>query len=488
MVYGLSTMVPKFLNYLLVPFYTNLFNPSEFGVITELYAWAVTINILMTYGMETGFFRFTESEPDKQKVYSTSFYSIAISTLVIVAVSLIFSGSISRAFRFEQYPSLISFFIVLLGMDALMAIPFVKLRSENRPMRFAFLKIGNVVVNIGLNLFFLLLCPYLIENFHWANFITTIYYPDWQVGYVFISNLLANLCTLILLTPQLKGLGKSIDKSLLKRMLVYSLPLMIAGLEGGLNETLDRLMLKYLLPDPETAQAQLGIYGSNVRLAVLMALFTQMFRFAAEPFFFRYAKENDSRQVFADVTKFFTIFGIIIFLLITFNLDWIQYFEGEAFREGLHIVPMLLVANLLLGIYFNLSIWFKLSNQTYYGAILMFLGVLVTLFINIMFVPHFGYTASAWGRVATYITLVVVCFAIGQKKFPIPYQFQRIGLYALVASGLYVVVQYIQIESLFLKIVVNNLIILSFTTFVIYKEKKTIPFLKRNQASKEPIL
>lgn len=463
----------------MVPFYTNVFAEAEFGVVTELYAWAVTINIVLIYGMETGFFRFSEKDGNKDKVFSTSFYSLLITTSIFLALILLSKHSIASALGYMLNPEYIVYFAVILSIDALMAMPFVRLRSENRPIRFALLKVSNVIINISANVFFIVLCPYLIENYTWAAFLTHIYNPAIGVGYVFISNLIASAATFVMLTPQLRQLKASFDLRLLRTMLLYSLPLLLAGLGGAINETLDRVLLKHLLPNKETAMAQLGIYGANVRLAVLMALFTQMFRFAAEPFFFSYAKEKDSKQVFANITKYFSIFGMFIFLFIMLNIQYFQYFEGEKYRVGLSVVPILLISNLFLGIYFNLSIWYKLSDRTIWGTYLTLIGATFTVLINLLFVSNYGYMASAWGHLFAYMAMMVLCYLIGQRTYHIPYDLKSIGIYALVTTTLFIVSKIFSSENMLLLTVFNNLMLFFFIWFIIFKEKIKISSLWR---------
>ncbi|MDR2848602.1 MAG: lipopolysaccharide biosynthesis protein, partial [Bacteroidales bacterium] len=352
MIYGLCSMVPRFLNYLLVPLHTQVFRSAAYGVNTEWYAYVTFFVILLTYGLETGFFRFSQ-HTDKNLVYGTTFLSIvATSALFIVGIT-VFSRPLSEWMNYADHREYLLWFGWILGLDALSAIPFARFRIDNRPLRFAFYKLTGVGINIFLNLFFLWFCP---KHVDW-EWVGKIYHPEIGVGYIFLSNLIASSATILLLLPEIFRTKIRFNFGLWKRIIAYSLPLMAAGLAGNINEAIDRVLLKYRLPESSLPMEQLGIYGANIKIAILMTLFIQMFRYAAEPFFFNNEKEKGSRQTIAEVMKYFVIFCLIIFLGVTCYIDVIKYFlRSQEYWVGLDIVPVMLLANMCLGVYFNLSI------------------------------------------------------------------------------------------------------------------------------------
>ncbi|MCD4746845.1 MAG: oligosaccharide flippase family protein [Bacteroidales bacterium] len=470
-VYGMGTIVPRMLNYLLLtPFYTRIFQLGQYGVVTELYAYVAFLMVLLTYGMETAFFRFAETEKNTARVYSTSLISLFTTSIFFIIVVLIFSQPIADLIQYSSNKEYVTYFALIVGIDAICAIPFARLRQQNKASRFAIIKIINVSVNIGFNFFFLWLCPILIAN-NPESFVNIIYSEDIGVGYAFISNLIATVITLILLIPDIYKIKLIIDRDLLKRMLKYAFPLLIVGLAGMINEVSDKVFLKYLLPFPETAMQQLGIYGANFKLAILMTLFIQMFRFAAEPFFFAQAKERNSKKVYADVMKYFVIFGLIIFLGVMLYIDIVKYFIGKEFREGLNIVPIVLLANLFLGIFFNLSIWYKLNNITRYGAYIALLGAFITVLLNVIFIPVIGYLGSALAHFACYFTMMVVSFFLGRKFFPINYNLKAIFGYFSLALTLYYISTLLHIESQTYHLLINTILMLIFLSIVFFIEK-----------------
>jgi O-antigen/teichoic acid export membrane protein len=320
-------------------------------------------------------------------------------------------------------------------VDAFTAIPFARLRQQQRPLKFAFIRIVTVFINIMANLFFLLLCPWLLKNnpdSSWLFF----YDPSVGVGYAFISNLIASLAGLLLLKAEILQLRWRFDRALLRQMLSYAWPVLVIGLAGMVNEVLDKILLKYLLPDRGTAMAQLGVYGANYKLAVLLTLFIQMFRFAAEPFFFAQAKEANAKEIYAAVMKYFVIFGLFIFLGVMLFLDVVKYLIGPAYHEGLGVVPIVLAANLFMGIFYNLSIWYKLTNLTIYGAVIAVAGAMITLLMNILLIPRIGYWGSAWGHFACYLVMMVLTYLWGRRHLPVNYDLKRMGFYFILVAVL----------------------------------------------------
>lgn len=482
-IYGLGTIVPRFLNYLLTPLLTYGFTAAEYGINSELYAYISFLNVIFTYGMETTFFNFSSKLENKEEVYNTALISLILSSVFFSLLFLIFAGSIADGLSTPNsiyLPQFIIWSVLIVASDAITAIPFAKLRLENKALKFSVLKLSNVVINFGLTIFFLKICKSSYDNGE-TNFMASLYNPEIGIGYAFLANLLANCFTLILLSKQFAGLKFSLNIELLKKMLLYAWPLIILGLAGMINETLDRIILKKLIVDKSEAQIAQGVYGACYKIAILMTIFIQAFRFAAEPFFFNKAKEKDSTKSYALVMKYFVIFCLFLFLATTLNLDWIKLFIGPNFRSGLNVVPILLMANLCLGVVYNLAIWYKLNGQTKYGAIIAIVGAIITIVVNVIFVPHYSYVASAWATLAAYSGMMVLSYILGQKYFPIKYNIKAITVYTLIALGFYFIsLTYNGMENVILKVILNNLFV-AFFVFILYKlEFSNITKLTKN--------
>jgi O-antigen/teichoic acid export membrane protein len=473
-IYGFGTVLPRLLNYLLLtPFFTRVFDLEEYGIITELYAYVVFLLIIMSYGMETGFFRFAQISKDENRIFSTSMVSLFISSFLFITLIKFLSVPFSHVLGYEQNPEYIIWIGIIVGVDAFTSIPFARLRWQNKAARFALIKISGVLLNIGLNFIFLLVLPRLEENGS-TIWMTKIYNAEIGVGYVFISNLASSLFTLVLLSKTIVGIRPVFDHRIWKKMIAYSLPLLISGLAGSVNEALDRILLKHLLQDTETALAQLGIYGANYKIAVLMTLFIQMFRYAGEPFYFGNADKQNARIIFAYVMKYFIIASLLLFLVVNLYIGLFKHFIGSAFHEGLHIVPVILFANLLLGIFFNLSIWYKLNNMTRYGAMITIFGALVTFLVNWLFIPSYGYNASAWAHVACYGSMVVISWWLGRKYYSIEYPIMSIGMYASLAAGIYIVDELVVGIDMVMELLINTAMLIGFIIIVILLEKNKI--------------
>lgn len=430
-IYGLSSIVGRLLNYLLVPLYTRYFTTAEYGEVTTLYAYVAFLVVVLTYGMETAFFRFSQREIDKQSVYSTTLISLLISSTVFVGLMLLNAESVAVALNFDGHPEYIQWFALIVGLDAISSISFAKLREQNKAVRFAVIRLLNIFINIGLNLFFIIYCPYAIKNnLPSAEFVQSIYSDSIGIGYIFIANLVASITTILLLLPEMLSSSWQFNPKLWKKMMVFALPLMLAGLAGITNETIDRILLSHLLPQ-SIAASEVGIYGAYYKLSIIMTLFIQTFRFAAEPFFFAQEKERNAKKVYADVMKFFTIITAVIFLGVMIYYDLVQQFIGAEFHDarGLVIVPVLLLANLFLGIYYNLAIWFKLTEKTKFGAYLAIFGAVITLALNFALIPVLGFEGSAWATLICYFSMALVSYLLGRKHYPIPYDLKRIGAY-----------------------------------------------------------
>jgi len=479
LVYGMGTIVPRLLNYfLLTPFYTRIFITGEYGVITELYAYMAFLLVLLTYGMETAFFRFAEKEPEPKKVFSSSMISLLVTSVLFVVLVVIFNQPIAELIKYGNNPEYIMMFSVIVALDAFTAIPFAYLRHKNRALRFSIIKIVNVLVNVGLNFFFLWLAPLMLAH-NPDSIVRLVYDPSIGVGYAFIANLVSSGITLLLLFPDIFSVRPILDKELLGRMLRYAFPLLIVGLAGMVNEVADKIIFKYLLivppgeANPEAyVMSELGIYGAAYKLSVLMTLFIQMFRYAAEPFFFAQKKEDNAKQVYADVMKYFVLFGLFIFLGVTLYADIVKYFLGPDYWEGLFILPIVLFANLLLGITFNLSIWYKLNDMTRFGAYIALAGAAVTIIMNVVLVPRFSYLGAAIGHLSAYSLMVLLSYYWGQKYYRIEYQLGRIGFYTILTMAFFIFGYYMPLESGFLKLGINTVLFIIFMIIVFFKERR----------------
>ena len=475
-VYGLSSIVGRLLNYLLIPLYTNVFLPAEYGVVTELYSYVSFFAVLMTYGMETAFFRYTQKDNlDVKKVYATTLISILSTAFIFLIVGYIFNDKIAFWLKYENHTWYILCFMFIIAIDAVTALPFAKLRSENKALKFATIRLVNIFVNIALNLFFILLCPVWFEKN--PDLVKHFYNPEIGVGYIFISNLIASLITVILLIPQFK-IKFDFDKKLWNELIRYAFPLLVVGLAGMVNETADRIMLKYLLPAGSNVMAETGIYGACYKISIIMTIFIQTFRYAAEPFFFSHAKNKGAEQLYADVMKYFVIACAAIFLITLLYLDVVKFFVGENYWEGLPIVPILLLANWFLGIYFNLTVWYKLTNKTGHGAGISLFGALLTIVFNMLLIPHLGYIGAAWTTLICYASMMMLSFYQGQKHFPINYDIKKILGYIVFSIVLYLLSNLFVDVDFALKLIINTAIFMVFLVVVWYKEKNDLMALK----------
>lgn len=427
--YGLSSIVGRLLNMLLVPFYTRvLATTNEYGAVIDLYATSAFLMVLFSYRMESAFFRFGTPKEDREQAYSTGMLSLFGTTAVIAATLLIFTQPIADALEYPQHPEYVRWFALILALDCLAELPFARLRLEQRPKRFVFIKLTNIAVNIGMNLFWLVFCPWAAKNgLDWVN---AVWSPGLGVGYIFLSNLIASLVTLLLLSPQLRAVHWNFDKALWKKMMAYAAPLIIVSFAGIVDEMFSRSMLKYLLPGtPQENLADVGVFGANYKLAALITLFTQAYRYAAEPFFFRHANDQDALRTQAEVTKWFTIAAATGMLGILLFLDLVKYFIGTKYHGGLHVVPILLTANLLLGVYYNFSIWYRLKDRTGLGAWISIAGAAITIVLNLILIPKFGYTGAAWVTLVCYAFMSWATWFTGKKHYPVPYPLSRMALY-----------------------------------------------------------
>ncbi|MDR0969219.1 MAG: oligosaccharide flippase family protein [Lentimicrobiaceae bacterium] len=469
-IYGMGTVVPRLLNWLLVPFYTYTLDKAHYGEVTELYAYVAFLLALLTYGMETSFFRFSQRH-DTRKVLSTAQSSILVTSGIFLLLYGFFYENLAQLIRYEGEKEYVLFIGLIVALDALTAIPFALLRKQNKAKRFALLKIINVSVNIGLNVLFILIIP---EK---ALEISHYFFGDDSglVVWILISNITASLLSLILLIPQMRQMRFKIDWELLKPMLRYALPILIVSLAGMINDVIDKILIKFLVPDQTTAMEQLGVYGANYKLAVLMTIFVQMFRYASEPFFFSHAENKESPQLFAKVMNYFVLVGLLIFLGITLYLDIVIHVLGKAYREGAAIVPIVLLANLFYGIFFNLSVWYKLTDKTQNGAVISIVGASITLFCNFLLIPRIGIMGAAWSHFACYFVMMSFSYLWSRKSdFVVPYNMLRIGIYFAIAMLIYFISQQLTELSFALRMTLNTLMILAFAvSFFCYETKQS---------------
>ncbi|MHC1777409.1 MAG: lipopolysaccharide biosynthesis protein [Lentimicrobium sp.] len=474
-IYGLPTILGRLLNYLLVPLYTRVFLPEEYGIVTEMYAYVSFLFIFLTYGMETAFFRFASQAEFRNKVFGTSLTSLGITSILFLLVSFVAAPFFSVHMGYGGHPEYVKWFALILATDAISTIPYANLRLQNKPMRFALVKIVNIVANIGFNLFFILLCPYILAHFPEsgaASIIGSFYRPETGVGYIFISNLIASLLTFILLLPEIPLKSLKADRDLLVQMLKYSWPLMIFGLAGIVNETFDRIILRHLLPDKTTAMAQLGIYGACYKVSILMSLFIQTYRYAAEPFFFDQARNKNAKATYSAMMHYFVIICLFIFLAVMMYIDVVMLFVGKSFREGAGVVPVLLMANLFLGVFYNLSVWFKLTDKTKTGAAISIAGAAITLVLNFILIPVWGYMGAAWATLICYASMMVMSYLIGQKYYPVEYDLKSALKYSLITMAIYFISVLPIAVTILAKYLINSAMLISFAGYVFYFEKQ----------------
>lgn len=473
-IYGLSTIIGRLLNYFLVPLWTYRFtNPADFGVTAEFYAYTSFLNVILTYGMETALFNFSAKNDRNPAVYSTALFSLGLTTALFLAAVLSGAQAIAEVLRYPGHVDYVVWMAWIIGLDALAAIPFARLREQQRAKRFAVLKTLNILINIAANLFFIGLCKWAYDTQAggWLAWAGALYDPAIGIGYVFIANLLASAATVVLLLPEFLSARAWPDLRLWRRMLAYALPLLVAGLAGMVNETLDRVLLKYLLPEA-TAMAQLGVYGACYKISILMSLFIQAFRYAAEPFFFSHYRQTDARDLYALVMRWFVIACSFIFLGVMANMAWVRYFVSANYRTGLDVVPILLLANLCLGIFFNLSIWYKLTEQTRFGTYLTLWGAAVTLALNFYWIPLIGFVGAAWATLACYASMAVWSYLLGQKFYKVPYDAKRMLGYPLLALALYLGSGKIEGVAWAWELAAKNGLLLGFAGLVFLLEKK----------------
>lgn len=438
-IYGLSSIIGRFLNWCLVPMYTIMFPVAQYGVVTYVYSVVALALIVLTYGLETGFFRFANHRdyPDEMRVYSTGLISLAVTGTAFIALVMCFLGPVSRAMECSGHEEFVAIMAVCVALDAFTALPFSYLRFRKKAARFAALRLVGIGLNIGLNIFFILLCPWLVK--HHPGWVSGFYDPDFGIGYIFLSNLVASAVTLLLVVPELRGFRWRFDPRLWRRMIAYSAPLLVLGVAGVMNQTVDKILYPYLVPDHAQAMQGLGIYGANYKIAIVMVMFIQAFRFAYEPFIFAQTKSSGQNptQAYARAMKVFIIFALAIFLGVMYYLDIIKYFIAPRYFAGLKVVPVIMAAELMFGIFFNLSVWYKVTDRTAWGMYFSLIGLAITVALNTLLVPRMGYMGCALAALGCYGAMMLMSYFVGQRKYPIAYPMKHVALYTLLAIAFY---------------------------------------------------
>lgn len=465
-IYGVSSIVGRFLNYLLVPIYTISMPASTggYGIITNMYAITALLLVLLTCGMETGFFRFAnKGEEDPVKVYSTTLLTVGAISLSFLAVCLLFLEPIAGVMGYEEHPWYLGMMLIVIAMDAIQAIPFAYLRYKNRPIKFAALKMLFIFASIILNIVYF------------------VFMKGTDVGAAFLINLICTSLVMLCLISELRGFRYTLDRDLMKRMFRYSFPILILGIAGILNQVVDKIIFPFVYPDPVEADVQLGIYGATSKIAMIMAMFTQAFRFAYEPFVFGKSKEKDNRQMYAQAMKFFIIFTLLAFLAVMFYLDILRYVIGRDYWEGLKVVPIVMAAEMFMGVYFNLSFWYKLTDETKWGAYFSLTACTIVILMNVFLIPVYGYMACAWAGFTGYAVAMLLSYFVGQKKYPIAYDLKSIGGYVLLALVIYAAGEWMPVDNMLLRLLLRTLLLFVFIGYIIKHDLplKQIPVINR---------
>lgn len=488
-IYGVSSIVGKFLNWMLVPMYTRvLATESDYGIVTNLYAWTALLMVILTYGMETGFFRFMNKKEITlpMRVYATTLFSIAFTSVLFVVLIFCALTPISNSLGYGANPEFVGMMSGIVAVDAFCCIPFAFLRYQGKAVRFASIKLFNIFLNIVLVLFFLIACPWLYT--HTPALVDWFYIPDYQVGYIFVANVITSLVTLVLLFPDMiPGLREKASFVLLKRMLAYSFPILILGIAGIFNQTADKILFPFLFEDKEMANTQLGIYGACFKIAVVLVMFTQAFRYAYEPFIFAKNKDDGSKKSYSEAMKYFIIFALLIFLAVMFYIDIFKHIVPVSYYPGLRVVPIVMLGELFFGIYFNLSFWYKLIDQTRWGAYFSTIGCAATILIIVFFAPVYGYMACAWASFASNLIMMLLSYFIGQKKFPIQYDLKSAVIYSVLAAVFYLAGMLPTIESELLRLGYRTLLLCLFVGIVIRRDLplQELPYVGRYFAKKK---
>lgn len=469
MVYGLGSILPRVLNYLiLTTFYTHLFGFKPYGILSELYAYLTIVLVIIEFGMESGFFRFAKDKEAIRKAFSHATGFVVLLALLWMVFVYLFIDPISVSIDYHNNQNYIIWMAWIVAIDSIAMVPFAKIRQDGKPRRFAILKLANVFINITLVIIFLVIFPWLKQK----NMVLPewLYHPDLGVGYVFLANLMTSALMFVLLVPELRCFQWKLDTVFMGKLLKYSAPLVIVGLAGAINDSGDKIFVRMITGD----QAQVGIYAANYRIAVLMTIFIQMFRYAFEPFLFKVSKEKDSRETYALVMKYFVIAGLCLFLLTSLNIDIFKRLIDEKYWQGLSVVPIVLLGNLFLGIYYNLSVWYKLKDLTRYAAIMACGGAFVTILLNWLLVPRIGYMGAAWATLACYTSMMVISYFWGRKVYPVPYQTGILLIWIILALVLYGIATIVKPENSILRVIWDGVLMMVFLGIVGLKEKDMV--------------
>ena len=481
-IYGISSIVGRFLNYLLVPLHTAKISAESggYGIVSNLYAWAALLFVLLTFGMETTYFRFANKEgEDPRMVLSTALRLVGGVGMLFVVLVLCLLHPISGAMGYAAHPEYVACFAVIGAMDAFQAILFGYLRQQHRPIKFMALKMLFIFVNILLNLVIFLILPLLFNRFPAVQAFYERY--NYGVGLIFFANLLCTLIVMVAFFKEIKGITYGFSRPLARRMLGYAWPILLLGLVGILGQTFDKMVYPRLQPGEE-GFVQLGIYGACVKIAMIMSMLTQAFRYAYEPFVFGGAKEKDSPEMLAKGMKYFIIFTLLAFLAVVFYMPILKYLvANHAYWVGLRVVPIVMIGEIFMGVYFNLSFWYKLTDQTWWGAILSAAGAIVMIAINILFVPTHGYMACAWGIFCGYGTSMLLSYFVGQKKYPISYPMKDITIYVLLAAALFGCSFLTSRLPVVLQLIAGTLLLLLFVAYIVWRDLplSSIPIINR---------
>ncbi|MFT5755230.1 MAG: O-antigen/teichoic acid export membrane protein [Flavobacterium sp.] len=469
-IYGLATVLPRMFSFILVPLYTDpeVLNVREYGEVSIIFSWLVFFNVILSYGMETSFFRFFSKE-DNKNVVSTSTISLFWSSIAFLIIALLSRNYLAKASNINV--EFIVYTIWILVLDALVIIPFSKLRAEKRPMFYAIIKVGNVALNLFLNLFFLLWLPKLAVNSP-NSFISTIYFENFQIGYIFVANIIASFATFVLLSPSYIKMNWHFDMQLWKKMMQYSLPVMVAGIAFAINETFDRILLDYILPE-NMAKTEIGAYSACYKLALFMTLFATAFRLGIEPFFFSHSSNENASKTYAEITKYFVVFGSVILLVVVVFADVLKILiiRDPSYWEAMKVVPLIILANFFLGIYNNLSVWYKLTDKTKMGMYISIIGAIITLALNFLLIPIWSYMGSAIATISAYGTMMLISYYLGNKYYPIPYDMKKIMSYLGISIILSGISFYVEI---FRETYIFGILAIIFFAYYIYRNEKQI--------------
>lgn len=475
-IYGLATVVPRMFSFLLVPLYTDLLPKAEYGKVSIIFAWMIFFNVILAYGFETAFFKFYNKETDKKSVVETTSVSIFWTSISFLFIALLFRNKLAIWSGIDaQY---ITYTIWILVLDALVIVPFSKLRVNQQPIKYAIIKIGNVTINLVLNLFFLSYLPAIAQS-NPDSFLNSFYLEDFQIGYIFVSNIVASLATFLILSPNYLLLKWHFDYNLWKRMMQYGLPIMVAGIAFAINEQFDKILLGKLLP-ANIAAAEVGVYSACYKLGLFMVLYRTAYTLGIEPFFFSHSESKDAPQTYATITKYFVIFGSFILLSVIVFADVLKYImiQDESYWEAMKVVPLIILANFFLGIYTNLSVWYKLIDKTYIGAYISIVGAIITLALNYLLIPTMSYYGSAIATIAAYGSMMTISYYFGNKYYPIPYDSRKIFMYLIISIGFSAISFYGFRENYFVGIT----LLLLFLYFIYHNEKELLTQILKRKA------